>query len=109
MVVRLRRRNPAYPELTAGQHYAVIGIEADDLRILNDRGQPLLYPSRLFAEVDLREPADWVTELGEHGERYAYAPPLNEPGFFEDFFDGQDVAVAAFWRIVNQYLAEAAE
>jgi hypothetical protein len=93
--------------LTPGQAYVVIGIEADDLRILNDVGRPFLYPRRLFAAVDSREPSEWVTEYGEEGERYSYPPPLNKPGFFEDFFDEKPKAVATFWRTVNQRLAAA--
>jgi hypothetical protein len=85
----------------------VIGIEADDLRILNDQGRPYLYPSRLFEIVSPYEPKDWVTELGDDGERYAYPAPLNDRGFFEDFFDDKKEAVAAFWQIVNQRLATA--
>jgi len=105
MIVRLRSKNPRYRDLTPGQAYVVIGIEADDLRILNDAGRPFLHPRRLFAVVDSQEPSDWVTEYGEEGERYSYPPPLNKPGFFEDFFDEKPKAVATFWRIVNQRLA----
>ena len=54
-----------------------------------------------------REPADWATEFGEDGERYAYPPPLNSNGFFEDFFEADKEAVATFWRVVNQRLAAA--
>jgi len=46
-----------------------------------------------------------MAEYGEEGERYAYPPDLNRVGFFEDFFDGRDEAVATFWRTVNQRLA----
>src|SRR3954465_3457859 len=105
MVVKLRRKNSRYPDLTPGQYYRVIGIEADDLRILNDQGQPYLYPARLFELIDPREPDDWVTESGEDSERYAYPLPLNSRGFFEDFFDGKKEAVAIFWRAINQRLA----
>jgi hypothetical protein len=105
MIVKLRRRHLRYPDLTTGQAYVVIGIEADDLRILNDTGRPYLYPRRLFAVVDSQEPSDWVTEYGEEGERYSYPPFLNKAGFFEDFFDEKPRAVATFWRIVNQRLA----
>ena len=42
MIVKLRRKNARYPDLTPGQDYAVIGVEADDFRLLNDRGQPYL-------------------------------------------------------------------
>ena len=43
MIVRLQRKNTRYPDLTPGQDYVVIGIEADDLRILSDQGRPYLY------------------------------------------------------------------
>jgi len=85
----------------------VIGVEADDLRLLNDAGRPYLYPSRLFIFLDKREPSDWITELGADGERYSYPPELNKRGFFEDFFDEKSQAVSTFWRVVNQKLATA--
>jgi hypothetical protein len=105
MIVKLKKRNPSYSDLTFGQPYVVIGIEADDLRLLNDVGRPFLYPAELFTIVDSQEPKDWVTEFGDDGERYSYPRTLNEPGFFEDFFDEKRKAVATFWRVVNQRLA----
>ncbi|MBI4584993.1 MAG: hypothetical protein HY717_13355 [Planctomycetes bacterium] len=108
MIVKLKRRSRRYHDLTYGQHYTVLGIEADDFRILNDQGRPYLYPSRLFEVVDPQEPENWTTEFGEDGERYSYPPPLNTPGFFEDFFDSKTATVATFWRTVNEQLVEAA-
>ena len=107
MLVTLRRKTPRYPDLTFGQRYVVIGIEADDFRLLNDRGKPYLYPHQLFDVVDVHEPEEWITEVGEDGERYAYPSPLNTCGFFEDFFDAKPEAVATFWQVVNQHLAAA--
>lgn len=105
MIVKLKKKNAHYRELTFGQPYVVIGIEADELRILNDAGRPFLYPPNLFSVIDPREPVDWVTEFGNDGERYSYPPPLNKSGFFEDYFDQKAKAVATFWRVVNQRLA----
>lgn len=105
MIVKLKKRNSRYRDLTLGQPYVVIGIEADELRLLNDVGRPFLYPPRLFSLVDSAEPTDWVTEFGEDGERYSYPPLLNKAGFFEDFFDDKAKAVATFWRVVNGRLA----
>jgi hypothetical protein len=105
MIVKLKKRNTRYRDLTFGQPYVVIGIEADELRILNDAGRPFLYRPSLFSLVDQREPTDWVTEFGDDGERYSYPPPLNKSGFFEDFFDQKAKAVATFWRAVNGRLA----
>ena len=105
MIVRLRKRSTRYRHLSTQQPYVVIGIEADDFRILNDAGRPYLYPPRLFVVIDQREPADWVTEVGSDGERHAYPPLLNKPGFFEDFFGDKSKAVSTFWRVVNDRLA----
>jgi len=105
MIVKLKKKSASYPDLTFGQPYVVIGIEADDLRILNDAGRPFLYRHDLFSLVDAQEPVDWLTEFGEDGERYSYPPSLNRVGFFEDFFDEKRKAVATFWRVVNHRLA----
>jgi hypothetical protein len=105
MIVKLKKKNGRYRELTFGQPYVVIGVEADHLRILNDAGRPFLYPPDLFSQIDPKEPTDWVTEFGDDGERYSYPPMLNKSGFFEDFFDEKAKAVATFWRVVNQRLA----
>lgn len=108
MIVELRETSEEYSELTPGQPYAVFGIEADDYRILNDHGSPYLYPRDLFVVVDAKEPDDWVQEVGEDRERYAYPPPLDQVGFFEDFFDGKVEAVASFWQVMNRRLSTAA-
>ena len=105
MIVQLYHKDPDYPDLTPAQDYVVIGIEADDFRILNDQGRPYLYPAELFNIVDHGEPDDWITEFGEDGEQYSYPPALNESGFFEDFFDARQDAVTTFWKVVNQHLA----
>jgi hypothetical protein len=107
MIVKLQRKNSRYSDLTPNRQYVVIGIEANDFRILNDQGRPYSYPSRLFRVVDPHEPEDWITEFGDDDERYAYPPPLNSSGFFEDFFDDKKKAVATFWQVVNQNLAAA--
>lgn len=44
MIVQLHEKDSRYPDLTPDQPYLVLGIEADDLRILNDQGRPFLYP-----------------------------------------------------------------
>lgn len=105
MIVKLKKKNARYRDLTFGQPYVVIGIEGDELRILNDAGRPFLYPPNLFSVIDPREPVDWVTEFGDDGERYSYPPPLNKTGFFEDFFEQKARAVTTFWRVVNLRLA----
>ena len=108
MIVKLKSKDPDYPDLSENQPYFVIGIEADDYRILNDAGKPYLYSPDIFDVADPREPSDWVTAIGEDGERYSYPEPLNKVGFFEDFFDHKAEQVSLFWHVVNQRLSDAA-
>ena len=108
MIVKLKQAITRQADLTPGKPYAVIGIEADDLRILNDHGQPYLYPSEQFGVIDARRPPDWIMETGADGEHYAYPPQLDRVGFFEDFFDDKEETIATFWRVVNQRLTLAA-
>jgi predicted transcriptional regulator len=106
MIVKLKEKNLDYPDLTPNQPYFVIGIEANDYRILNDFGKPYLYPPQLFEVVEPREPSVWITEYGEDGERYAYPPELNEVGFFEDYFDRKRGTLSHFWRAINARLSK---
>ena len=105
MIVKLKEQNAKYPDLSLDQPYYVIGIEADDFRIINDFGKPYLYPQRIFFIADPRESKEWVTEYGDEGERYSYPPAMNQPGFFEDYFEGKKETVSLFWHIVNTRLS----
>ena len=108
MIVKLKATVSQYADLSEEQLYFVIGIEADDYRIINDSGKPYLYPANIFTVSDSREPQDWVTNYGENGERYSYPSQLNDPGFFEDVFDHKPEQTSIFWHNVNHCLAEAA-
>ena len=108
MIVKLKTNSPDFPDLSEEQVYFVIGIEADDFRILNDAGKPYLYPPELFSIINSTEPEDWITDFGDDGERYSYPIQLNNPGFFEDVFDRKPEQTSVFWHTVNQRLAQAA-
>ncbi len=108
MFVKLKESMSDYPDLSPDEPYFVIGIEADDFRLLNNYGKPYLYPSHLFEIVDSREPSIWITEYGDDGERYSYPPVLHEPGFFEDYFDGKNEALSKFRHTINKGLSDAA-
>lgn len=108
MIVKLKEDNSDFPDLTVDQPYFIIGIEADDYRILNDHGRPYLYPQSLFEILDSQEPSIRITEYGDNDERYSYPPELNEAGFFEDYFEGKEEALSTFWHVVNKRLSDAA-
>lgn len=100
MKIQLKRKNKSYKDISTDKEYYVIGIEADDFRILSDEGIPYLYPHNLFTIVDESECSDWQTEYDADGARYSYSPELGSVGFFEDYFDGNEEAV----KIFNEYL-----
>jgi hypothetical protein len=101
MKVRFKGNPSRYRDLTPGNLYRVIGIEADHFRLMNDLGQPYLYSPGIFEVVDNRRPRDWRAWQGEQGEQYAYPPALARPGFFEDYFDHDKKAMAT----LQAYLA----
>jgi hypothetical protein len=89
--------------LTLGGEYEVLGIEAGYYRLLNNKGEPILYDSACFDVVDQAEPVFWKSEVGDDGERYAYPPGWGVAGFFETWHD-QNIIVRmlfdeqlAFW------------
>jgi hypothetical protein len=84
-----------YRDLTPGNRYRVLGIEADQYRILSDEGRPYLYPPELFDIVDASRPADWVVTVSDD-QTYAYPVELGRPGFFEAYFDNDPAAIRAF-------------
>jgi hypothetical protein len=98
MKVRFKTGHPKYRDLTPGTLYRVIGIEADSYRIMNDDGRPYLYPPNLFRIVDASEPRQWKTWYGDGGEKYSYPAELRQPGFFEDYFDGNRKIMATLHR-----------
>lgn len=95
------KKTVLYQDLTFGNVYRVLGIEADEYRLINNEGRPYLYSSDLFEVVDDADEDDWVTEIDEDGKRYSYPRELNDPGFFEDFFDDKREAII----ILRKYLS----
>jgi hypothetical protein len=83
--------------LTLGREYEVIGIEANDFRLINNMCEPILYDACCFEITDSTEPEFWKSCFGDQGERYAYPPDWNARGYFEDWHDGV-VAVKSHFR-----------
>jgi hypothetical protein len=95
--------------LTVGRVYEVLGIEADNYRLLDDTGEPILFDPVCFAVADPNEPEFWLSQFGEEGERYAYPPGWGEPGFFEDWHDGVEVVRRAFAEQLAHWYPRATE
>ena len=93
----LRKGEYQGPDMTVGKVYVVIGIEANDYRIIDDTQMPYLYNPNQFEVVESERPNFWVTEYGEENEEYSYPFSWNAPGFFEDFHDGINEVINQFW------------
>ncbi|NWJ42275.1 MAG: hypothetical protein HXX12_15035 [Geothrix sp.] len=77
--------------LSLGHEYEVLGIEAGDFRILDDRGEPILFDPLCFEVSDSQEPEFWLSKFGDEGEQYSYPPGWGVPGFFEDWHNNVKV------------------
>jgi hypothetical protein len=88
--------------LTLGRRYEVLGIEADDYRLLNDCDDPVLYDPSCFRIVDDAEPEFWVDQRGDENERYAGPKDWLVPGFFEDYHDRDGAVRDKFWNDLSQ-------
>ncbi|GJM26530.1 MAG: hypothetical protein DHS20C16_29450 [Phycisphaerae bacterium] len=95
-----------YWSLTVGLQYEVIGISADNYRILDDTGDPVIFNQLCFEIMDPSEPDFWEVSFGDGGERYANPPEWHKPGFFEDFHDHVGPVRQQFWKDHRKYYGE---
>jgi hypothetical protein len=87
--------------------YRVLGIECDDLVLISDAGDPILFNPKAFELVDPAQPADWISERGEEGELYAAPRELNEPRHFYELWHDGDLKVQSRLRGYVYELARA--
>jgi len=92
----MKQNGIAVNYLTAGKDYDVIGLDHESYRIIDDKGEPILFPKTLFSVIDDRIPDDWIWDRYADDEFYANPPELHEPGFFEDYFDHKRAAIQRF-------------
>jgi hypothetical protein len=66
--------------------YHVLEVDNENMRVVDDRGEPILYPKDLFMVMDTSIPPGWEFREGEDGEYRVGPIRLARPGFYEDFF-----------------------
>jgi len=83
----------------------------DHLRVINDGGEPILYPKCLFEICDSSLPPDWQFNEWETGDYYLDPRPTAAPGFYERYFcsDGDLQAQVDAQRVLRKVLEEAFE
>jgi hypothetical protein len=93
--------------ITPGREYVVAGYDWKYYRIVDDRGEPLLYRKRFFDVVDPYEDPRWVKDGPfEDGVYYVDAPGCAEPGFYEDWHDRVPEARSTFARVFAELVAD---
>jgi hypothetical protein len=78
----------------------VIGVDHASYRVVDDKGEPILFPRKGFRVVDDAIPQDWIWDRQSDDEYYGGPERLQTPGFYEDYFDGKREAIEQF----TQYL-----
>lgn len=86
--------------LSPGAEYLVVGLDDTYFRVLDDAGEPILYPKYLFDVTKHEIPKDWVRRDEDDGRYYTDPPECARPGFYEDYFDGVPDAVATFQSVL---------
>jgi hypothetical protein len=97
-----------HQHLRALHEYLVVGLDDESLRVINDVGEPVLYPKFLFHVVEASVPADWVRQDYDDGEWHIDPPECAQPGFYEAWFDGDPDARRVFDGVVARLLGSEA-
>lgn len=93
--------------LTLGQEYVVIGLDHESYRIVDNKGEPILFPKDGFRILDDAIPQDWEWKRFSDDEYYADPPELGRPGFYEDYFDGRAEAREKFRNYLRRASTDA--
>jgi hypothetical protein len=88
------------------EEYYVIGVDQEDFRVIDDRGEPVLYPKALFDVLDPKLSSGWQPTEGTKGEFNLQPVRTSRPGFYEDYFcsDGDRTAEAETQQVLREVL-----
>jgi hypothetical protein len=91
------------------EEYFVIEVNEQMFRIIDDRGEPILYPKELFEVVDPSLPPGLQFVEYPDGEYFLEPTKTGGPGLYENFFgsDGNRVAQAQAQQAVREALEAA--
>ena len=98
-----------HPGISPLEEYFVLGISQEDFRIVDDQGEPFLYPKELFEVLDPSLPPGWQFEESPDGAYHLGPTKTLVRGLYEDFVgsDGDRVAQAQAQQAVREVLEAA--
>ena len=94
------------PSITIGREYVVAGVESDLYRLVNDKGEPILFEAFLFEVVDPYVDPAWARSTDEDGAQYANPPECDAQGFHERWHDGDEAARTVFAAVHARLVAD---
>lgn len=100
------------PSINEHKLYVVAELVMDDVRVVNERGEPILVPLSLFDVLDDWIPDEWVGEVEEdEGWDWCGPPEFAVRGFFERWHDDHPHEMKVFaevyerlWRHYEKWL-----
>jgi hypothetical protein len=101
------RDDSSHETISPDEIYLVIAVDRDFYRVIDDAGQPVMFPKELFEVIDKRIPSGWAFDEHVGGSYYLEPIPCSVPGFYEDYYgsDGDQVAQIRSHSIVTQVIA----
>jgi hypothetical protein len=95
--------------VTPLESYFVIEVAPENFRVIDDSGEPILYPKALFEVLDRTIPANWQFCEYPDGDYRLEPVSTGTAGFYERFFcsDGDRGAQEEARRILREVLEAA--
>jgi len=111
----LGRPTSSSPWAKLGAVYEVLDILVESgrvsLRLVGDESTPAMFQVEMFEVVDSTIPPTWTVTSAQPGCLYFAPTAWSRPGFWEDFFDGNEKARACFEaerkRIIDAHMISA--
>lgn len=82
--------------LIQGNDYPVIGIHDEYYCIVDEEGEPIMYPKCYFIDCKIGPQEGWVFRHFEGGEYWYYPPEFDQTSTIELFHDGDPEAIRLF-------------
>ena len=119
MKVRLKKELPIsqkeyeqkYSAINPEKVYTVLGTSYDNVRILDEDGEPIIYPMIYFDMIDNTIEDGWMVWMRDDIDEYppqenffSHLSPKEFQGYFyEDFFDGKRESIEIFLAYTKKH------
>lgn len=90
-----------YQHLKVDSIYSVIGIDDEFFRVIDENGDPALYPKELFTVIDPTIPDTWCKRYSKYGGYYIDPPEFSGNEFYDDFFEGVENSIMSFKKFIK--------